>query len=530
MPRVVKPGSISVLDRAKIAQTGTIWCSLFQDNKTARDLVGGANIALPGGFAVQEPGTVATFNGSQAQNAAFKLPGPGLGNSIVVAARFKATATPGSSPGAAFTVGASAGSQGSIGVGIDTSNNVGAAYLTSNGAGLNARSAGALNTWYTVYAQWNNTNVGGSLTKAWINGKPATTDQGTAAFVGTTGAFDEISLGAQHRSAGFLRNFTGSIEWAALMHLETAAGSFSMTDDMAEALYEQDYPYSLLVKPKGKIWVPAAAGSTYTLTADAASYSITGADASLIVNRKLIADTANIPIAGADATLTYTPIGGPTYTLTADAGSYAITGNATGLAFNRVLTADAGSYSVAGQAVGLAFNRVLSAATANIPVAGQDVTLTYTNNGFTYTLSAEAGAFSVTGQDARLVWSGEQTGFTNEVVLKPWYIRRNKKILLFGTAQEADAYIEAEEVAEQAIQEAQKTSRRARKRLRDKLIKVEPIQTVDVDQLTEAVQRFSIPVDLPKLIAQQDYERVMQILALAADMQDEEDIETLLLM
>jgi len=172
----------------------------------------------------------------------------------------------------------------------------------------------------------------------------------------------------------------------------------------------------------------------------------------------------------------------------------------------------------------------LSAATANIPVAGQDATLTYTNNGFTYTLSAEAGAFNVTGQDARLVWSGEQTGYTNEIVLKPWYIRRNKKILLFSTAQEADAYIEAEEVAEQAIQEAQKTSRRARKRLRDKLIAIEPIQTVDVDQLAEAVQRFSIPVDLPKLIAQQDYERVMQILALAADMQDEEDVEMLLLM
>ena len=181
----------------------------------------------------------------------------------------------------------------------------------------------------------------------------------------------------------------------------------------AEMRSLSDNPWQIF-QPTNRAIYPEAtvAGSTYTLTADAASYSITGADASLIVNRKLIADTANIPIAGADATLTHTPIGGPTYTLTADAGSIAVNGNAATLAFNRVLTADAGSYSVAGQAVGLAFNRVLSASTANIPVAGQDATLTYTNNGFTYTLSAEAGAFSVTGQDARLAWSGEQTTYS----------------------------------------------------------------------------------------------------------------------
>lgn len=142
---------------------------------------------------------------------------------------------------------------------------------------------------------------------------------------------------------------------------------------------------------------------------------------------------------------------------------------------------------------------------------------------------------SVTPCDVRVSWvcldtaSSDQTTYSAEIVLKPWYIRRKKKIMLFNTAQEADAFIAAEEQAEQAIQEAQKTSRRARKRLRDKIITVEPIQTVDVDQLAQAVERFSIPVDLPYLLAQQDFERVMQILALARDMQDEEDVELLLL-
>ena len=130
-----------------------------------------------------------------------------------------------------------------------------------------------------------------------------------------------------------------------------------------------------------------------------------------------------------------------------------------------------------------------------------------------------------------LVVNGGQTTYAGEIDLTPrkWYIKRNKKILLFNNAQEADAFIEAEEAADQAIHEAQKTSRRARKRLRDKIITVEPAQTVDVDQLAQAVERFSIPVDLPYLLAQQDFDRIMQIMAMAMEMQDEEDIELLLL-
>jgi hypothetical protein len=121
-------------------------------------------------------------------------------------------------------------------------------------------------------------------------------------------------------------------------------------------------------------------------------------------------------------------------------------------------------------------------------------------------------------------------GYSGEVVLKPWYIRRNKRILLFNTAQEADAYLVAEEAAEQAIRQAQKTSRRARKRLREKVITVAPVKTVDVDQLSEAVARFSIPANIPELIALEDFGQIMQVMALAQEMQEEEDVIFLLLM
>ena len=119
--------------------------------------------------------------------------------------------------------------------------------------------------------------------------------------------------------------------------------------------------------------------------------------------------------------------------------------------------------------------------------------------------------------------------YTQEVSLKKWYVRRGKKLHIFNTAQDADQYLESEALAEAAVAKAQKTSRLARKRLRAKVIKALPDQTIDLDLLGKLIDRFSIPAELPNLIAQQDYERVMQIMALAAEMQDEEDVEMLLL-
>lgn len=119
--------------------------------------------------------------------------------------------------------------------------------------------------------------------------------------------------------------------------------------------------------------------------------------------------------------------------------------------------------------------------------------------------------------------------FSAEIDLsRKWYVRRGKKIHLFSSGSDADAFIEAQEQADKAIAEAQKTSRRARKRLREKIVTVDPIQTVDIDLLSKAVEYFSLP-PLPDLLAQQDFERVMQIMALAQEMQDDEDIEMLLL-
>ena len=130
--------------------------------------------------------------------------------------------------------------------------------------------------------------------------------------------------------------------------------------------------------------------------------------------------------------------------------------------------------------------------------------------------------------DVRVSWicldTAATTGYSAEVELKRWYVKRKKRIHVFATPEEADAYIEAEAEAEAAVAKAQRTSRRARKRLRDKLLTVEPIQTVDIDWLSELIAHFQIQADLAALLAQQDFDRVMQIMAMAMEMQDEEEL------
>lgn len=112
-----------------------------------------------------------------------------------------------------------------------------------------------------------------------------------------------------------------------------------------------------------------------------------------------------------------------------------------------------------------------------------------------------------------------------------YYVRRGKKLHLFASASDADAFIEAEAVANAAVEKAQKTSRAARKKIRQREFKLDalPIQTIQIDWLAQLVSHFSMPVDLPSLVAQQDYEKVMQVMAWAAELQDEEDVELLLL-
>jgi hypothetical protein len=126
--------------------------------------------------------------------------------------------------------------------------------------------------------------------------------------------------------------------------------------------------------------------------------------------------------------------------------------------------------------------------------------------------------------------ASQATGYSAEVELRRWYVKRGKKLHIFAKAQDADAFLEAEQAAQEAVAKAQKTSRLARKRVL-KAFKLDalPTQTIQIDALESLVDRYQLPVSLPSLIAQQDWEQVVQIMLEVQQMQDEEDLEMLLL-
>jgi hypothetical protein len=139
-----------------------------------------------------------------------------------------------------------------------------------------------------------------------------------------------------------------------------------------------DITYSAVDATARKGWwvaFGAAGGPTYTLTAAAGSFALTGTGAALKFNR----------------------------VLGAGAGSFALTGTGAALKFNRSLSAGVGSFALTGTDASLKFNRVLSAASGGFVLTGTDATLTYTPaSGATYTLTAASGAFALTGTDAAL--------------------------------------------------------------------------------------------------------------------------------
>lgn len=113
---------------------------------------------------------------------------------------------------------------------------------------------------------------------------------------------------------------------------------------------------------------------------------------------------------------------------------------------------------------------------------------------------------------------------------KKTFIQRGKRYLIFATRQDAADYLATESAAETAIADAQRTSRRARKRLKDRITRAAPVpQAIETDQLALLVDRFDLPFDLPALFAQDDIDSVLLAHAAAMFAQDEDDIELLLL-
>ena len=73
----------------------------------------------------------------------------------------------------------------------------------------------------------------------------------------------------------------------------------------------------------------------------------------------------------------------------------------------------------------------------------------------------------------------------------------------------------------EAIAKAQ--SKRAVKRLKAKVIQVAPpVELIDTDALRDLIGAYQIPINLPQLMAEQDFEMFMHVARMAQEIEEEE--------
>ena len=137
----------------------------------------------------------------------------------------------------------------------------------------------------------------------------------------------------------------------------------------------------------------------YALDADTGSFLISGTDAALEYGYALDAETGSYTISGMDASLDYS---GTDLSLTAEAGSFAISGTDATLLFGYQVDLDPGSISIGGQDVNLNLGISLTAEASSVTFSGTDASFLYGRY-----LDVDAGSVTINGTSANLSYSGQ---------------------------------------------------------------------------------------------------------------------------
>lgn len=307
-------------------------------------------------------------------------------------------------------------------------------------------------------------------------------------------------------------------------------------------------PHQLLKAPARRLWVGAAGGTNTAVNPGAGTIAITGYAPSIAqtANQAVAPGVGNIVITG------YAPTISQPQAVNPGVGSLVITGYAPTVTQNVDVPINPGVGTIAitgyAPAVSQTANQSITPDVGNIAITGYSPTVSQTAN---QAVTPDVGTITITGY-APIVQQAPAsqnitpgvgtitiTGYAPTVEQSSplrlggfeygskVYIKRNKKIYIFDSVEEADSYLEAEAKVEEIVQQSNKTSRLARKRAREKahkLLAIEPVESVDIPALKTLVSQLQTDFELPKLIAQQDWQRVVEIYQQAMEMQDEEDL------
>lgn len=270
---------------------------------------------------------------------------------------------------------------------------------------------------------------------------------------------------------------------------------------------------------------PSGGGAPSAITGTGA-VTEAGADTSAASGGVLVAGIAGISESGADAAAASGDV------VVQGSSAAAESGQDTGAASGAVSVQGALAVSEVGQDSAEALGAVLVQGSASAAEMGEDAA------------AAGGGATSVITGSAALTESGDDTasgeGSSGEVAPsnrpgfemggRKVYIKRGKRIHIFDTVEDADAWVEAEQQATRAIEKAKgKQKVKAKAKVYKALDEQLPHEVIRLDWLESLIDRFNIPVELPTLEARQDWLEVARIALLAQQMQDDEEVELLLL-
>lgn len=155
------------------------------------------------------------------------------------------------------------------------------------------------------------------------------------------------------------------------------------------------------------------AGTVYTLSAEEASFLLSGKDAILSRTRKLAVDAGDFELDGKDVNLSlghgmqadagdFELTGNDVHLnkgrrLVTEAGEFTLTGSDTNLVWDKRLITQAAAFTLLGKAAGLRRDITISATTGEFDLSGKDILF-----GLTRKLVADTGVFALSGKSAHL--------------------------------------------------------------------------------------------------------------------------------
>lgn len=134
--------------------------------------------------------------------------------------------------------------------------------------------------------------------------------------------------------------------------------------------------------------------ASFSVDAEAGSYSISGQDAGLELGAAVDAESGSYSVSGQDANLEHAALVG------AEAGSYVVTGSDAGALFSAAVAAESGSYVIVGSDASTLLSAIVTADVGSYSIGGQDAALS-----LSAVLAAESGLYGISGADADLRYS-----------------------------------------------------------------------------------------------------------------------------